>query len=82
MYSIAFLIFCGEDDGLQPATSNVIDANSDYPDSFDYPYKQKHYPLWRLENVITQSFKKLNPISQYENTAKLGKFITDYTTAL
>lgn len=36
--------------------------------------------LWSLENAVTTSIKKLQPISQYENTAKLGKFITDYTT--
>jgi hypothetical protein len=38
--------------------------------------------LWRLENAVTTALKKLNPISHYENTAKLGKFITDYTAAL
>lgn len=36
--------------------------------------------LWSLENAVTTSIKKLQPISQYENTAKLGKFITDYMT--
>lgn len=35
--------------------------------------------LWSLENAVTTSIKKLQPISQYENTAKLGKFIIDYT---
>lgn len=38
--------------------------------------------LWSLENAVTTAFKKLNPISQYENTAKLGKFISDYTTSI
>jgi hypothetical protein len=37
--------------------------------------------LWSLENAVTTSIKKLNPISQYENTAKLGKFINDYTAS-
>lgn len=36
--------------------------------------------LWSLENAVTTSIKKLQPMSRYENTAKLGKFITDYTT--
>lgn len=30
---------------------------------------------FQLENAVTTSIKKLNPISQYENTARLGKFI-------
>ncbi len=38
--------------------------------------------LWRLENAVTESIKKLNPISQYANTAKLGRFITAYTTSI
>lgn len=38
--------------------------------------------LWRLENAVTESIKKLQPISQYENTAKLGKFITEYTAGI
>jgi hypothetical protein len=38
--------------------------------------------LWRLENAVTSSIKKLNPISQYENTSKLGKFINDYTASV
>jgi hypothetical protein len=38
--------------------------------------------LWSLENAVTTAFKRLNPISQYENTAKLGKFINDYTTSI
>ena len=36
--------------------------------------------LWSLENAVTTSIKKLQPISQYENTAKLGKFITEYAS--
>jgi hypothetical protein len=38
--------------------------------------------LWRLENAVTTSIKKLQPISFYENTAKLGKFITEYTSGI
>jgi hypothetical protein len=38
--------------------------------------------LWSLENAVTCAIKKLQPISQYENTARLGKFITDYTANL
>jgi hypothetical protein len=34
--------------------------------------------LWSLENALTTSFKKLKPIAQYETTAKLGRFISDY----
>lgn len=38
--------------------------------------------LWSMENAVTTTIKKLQPISQYENTSKSGKFITDYTIAL
>lgn len=38
--------------------------------------------LWSLENSVTTAIKKLQPISLYENTAKLGKFITDYTASI
>ena len=38
--------------------------------------------LWSLENAVTTSIKKLNPISQYDNTAKLGKFINEYTSSI
>lgn len=38
--------------------------------------------LWSLENAVTTVLKKLNPISCYENTSKLGKFITDYTASI
>ncbi len=31
--------------------------------------------LWSLENAFTESFKNLNPITQYQTTARLGKFI-------
>ena len=32
--------------------------------------------LWSLENAFTESFKALNPLAQYQTTARLGKFIT------
>jgi hypothetical protein len=31
--------------------------------------------LWSLENAFTESFKGLNPLTQYQTTARLGKFI-------
>jgi hypothetical protein len=31
--------------------------------------------LWSLENAFTESFKSLNPLTQYKTTAKLGRFI-------
>lgn len=34
--------------------------------------------LWSFENAITTAFKKLKPIAQYEQTAKVGKFISGY----
>lgn len=36
--------------------------------------------LWSLENAFTESFKGLNPLTQYQTTAKLGKFITPLIT--
>jgi hypothetical protein len=32
--------------------------------------------LWSLENAFTESFKGLNPLTQYKTTAKLGRFIS------
>lgn len=32
--------------------------------------------LWSLENAFTESFKTLNPLTQYQTTARLGNFIT------
>lgn len=32
--------------------------------------------VWSLENAFTESFKELNPLAQYQTTARLGKFIT------
>lgn len=34
--------------------------------------------LWSLENAFTTSFKKLQPVSQFENTARLGRFLAAY----
>ena len=34
--------------------------------------------MWSLENAFTTAFKKLNPVSQFEMTAKLGKFLSTY----
>lgn len=31
--------------------------------------------LWSLENAFTESFKDLNPIAQYQTTARFGRFI-------
>lgn len=31
--------------------------------------------LWSLENAFTESFKELNPLTQYQTTARLGRFI-------
>jgi hypothetical protein len=31
--------------------------------------------LWSLENSFTSAFKKLNPVSQFQATARLGKFL-------
>lgn len=31
--------------------------------------------LWSLENAFTESFKQLNPLTQYQTTAQLGRFI-------
>ena len=35
--------------------------------------------LWSLENAFTSSFKQLNPVPQFQATAKLGKFMADIT---
>jgi hypothetical protein len=34
--------------------------------------------MWSLENAFTTAFKKLNPVSQFEMAARLGKFISSY----
>jgi hypothetical protein len=36
--------------------------------------------LWSLENAFTTSFKQLQPVRQYEMTARLGKFLKPYTS--
>jgi len=38
----------------------------------------KSSTMWSLENAFTTSFKKLNPVSQFEMTARLGKFLSAY----
>ena len=37
--------------------------------------------LWSLENAFTESFKDLNPLSQYQTTARLGRFIAPLVDA-
>ena len=34
--------------------------------------------MWSLENAFTTAFKKLQPVSQFEMTARLGKFLAAY----
>ena len=36
------------------------------------------FTMWSLENAFTTSFKKLEPVSQFTYTAKLGKFLANY----
>ena len=38
--------------------------------------------LWSLSNAFTSAFKKLTPLTQFEVTARLGAFITDYRSKL
>lgn len=38
----------------------------------------KESTMWSLENAFTTSFKKLNPVSQFEMIARLGKFLASY----
>jgi hypothetical protein len=38
--------------------------------------------LWSLSNAFTSSFKELNPLKQFEITAKLGSFISDIESSL
>lgn len=38
--------------------------------------------LWSLENAFTTSFKQLNPVSQYQATAKLGKFLANFQESI
>jgi hypothetical protein len=35
--------------------------------------------VWSLSNAFTTAFKELAPVRQYEMTARLGKFLTQYT---
>jgi hypothetical protein len=39
----------------------------------------KPQTVWSLSNAFTTAFKELVPVRQYEMTAKLGKFLTQYT---
>jgi hypothetical protein len=39
----------------------------------------KPQTVWSLSNAFTTSFKELAPVRQYEMTARLGKFLTQYT---
>jgi len=47
-------------------------------------YFRPQYPdfeprnFWSLSNAFTSAFKKLNPVPQYQATAKLGKFLGAY----
>jgi len=34
--------------------------------------------LWSLENSVTTSIKRLAPMAQYQQTARFGRFISDY----
>jgi hypothetical protein len=40
----------------------------------------KSSTMWSLENAFTTSFRKLNPVTQFEMTARLGKFLASYNT--
>jgi hypothetical protein len=44
-------------------------------------YEEFQLPtMWSLSNAFTTTFKELAPVRQYEMTAKLGKFLTQYTS--
>lgn len=47
---------------------------------FERPsYQEFEKPtLWSLENAFTTAFKKLQPVQQFQATAKLGKFLAAY----
>jgi hypothetical protein len=38
--------------------------------------------LWSLENSVTTSIKKLSPMARYQQTARLGKFFSDYLNSV
>lgn len=49
---------------------------------FNPSYEEfKPKTLWSLENSFTHSFKQLNPIPQYQSTARLGTFMKNVTPA-
>lgn len=51
----------------------IKDVHRNY---FSPPYEDfRDRTLWSLENAFTESFKNLNPLTQYQTTAKLGRFI-------
>lgn len=53
--------------------SLIKDVHRNY---FDPPFEDfRERTLWSLENAFTESFKELNPLAQYQTTARLGKFI-------
>ncbi|HVG29009.1 MAG TPA: hypothetical protein VM864_04745 [Pyrinomonadaceae bacterium] len=37
--------------------------------------------VWSLENAFTTAFKTLQPVRQYEMTARLGKFLAPHSQA-
>jgi hypothetical protein len=44
---------------------------------FSPPYEEfGERTLWSLENAFTESFKDLNPLAQYQTTARFGRFIS------
>lgn len=49
---------------------------------FNPGYEEFHdRSLWSLENAFTESFKDLNPLTQYQTTARLGRFIAPIVDA-
>ena len=46
---------------------------------FEPEYDEFHArTVWSLENAFTSAFKELNPVRQYAETAKLGKYLQPY----
>lgn len=45
---------------------------------FDSPISEfRDFNVWALLNAYTSAFKRLNPVSQYENTARIGRIINE-----
>jgi hypothetical protein len=42
----------------------------------------KPQTVWSLSNAFTTAFKELAPVRQYEMTARLGKFLTQYSVPI